>query len=129
MRAHCLLIVDDNSDWSWLIETAFSKRGFECLTAKEPEAALALVRGGAPIDAVVASLDMPSMHAIELAEALSADPGSRNLPVVLLATNERLVPQNRVKGLPISLIPKDGRLDSLLTTVEDLIAAREQLNA
>jgi CheY-like chemotaxis protein len=119
-----VLIVDDNPDWSWLLETALSKKGFDCTVVTESAAALALLREGRKIDAVVANFEMPGMRGIELAERMADDPASRDLPIILLTIHDRFVPRGKIDGLPVRLIPKDGRLEALFAAVEEEIAAK-----
>ncbi len=91
-----ILVVDDNRLVRELVRDTFREAGFEVALAADGAEALASAREARP-DVVVTDVVMPNMDGWALCEALKADTGLREIPVVFLAS-QRDVPE-RLRGL------------------------------
>lgn len=87
MAAHVLLI-EDEPNIAEAIRFLLSRDGLRVSHAAEGAAALALLRQDPP-DLVILDHMLPGMSGLEVLTALRADPGSRDLPVMMLTARGR----------------------------------------
>ena len=118
-----VLVVDDEPDMVENCARILKKAGYQCLTATDPHAALALVEAERP-DLLLTDLKMPGMDGMELLRrARDVDPA---LPVILLtafATIESAV--TAIKDGAFDYLPKNFSLDQLRMAVERGLRQRE----
>ena len=85
-----ILVVDDNEDNVFLLDSIISAQGFKVLTAHGGREALDLAaerRLG--LDLVIADLMMPGVDGMEVTRALKANPRTSHIPVILLTAKQR----------------------------------------
>ncbi|WP_137112457.1 response regulator transcription factor [Rhodobacter sp. SY28-1] len=87
MAAHVLLI-EDEPNIAEAIRFLLSRDGLRVSYAAEGAAALVLLRQDPP-DLVILDHMLPGMSGLEVLTALRADPGSRDLPVMMLTARGR----------------------------------------
>lgn len=87
MAAHVLLI-EDEPNIAEAIRFLLSRDGLRVSHAAEGAAALVLMRQDPP-DLVILDHMLPGMSGLEVLTALRADPGSRDLPVMMLTARGR----------------------------------------
>ena len=118
-----VLLVDDDAAVRQVAAVILGELGFEVIEAADAEAAMAVIRGPAPIALLMTDLAMPGIGGVELAHlAKRARP---NLKV--LYTSAYVRAQGGSKALAHGpLIEKPWMLEQLETVVEKLVgSARE----
>lgn len=87
MAAHVLLI-EDEPNIAEAIRFLLSRDGLRVSHAGDGTAALAMLRRDPP-DLVILDHMLPGMSGLEILTAVRADPGSRDLPVMMLTARGR----------------------------------------
>ena len=87
-----VLVVDDSLVNRTVLSRALTAEGHEAFTAENGLRALELLRSvdGPVIDAVLLDLEMPELDGFGTLEQLKADPSLRDLPVIVVSSNEDL---------------------------------------
>lgn len=83
-----ILLVEDDRFLRRACETGLRQKGFTVVAAADGVEALALARAERP-DLVLLDLLMPKMPGIDVLRALKADPGTRDIPVLILSNSSR----------------------------------------
>ncbi|MDO9109090.1 MAG: response regulator [Desulfatirhabdiaceae bacterium] len=78
-----ILIVDDEPDFSMIVQTYLEKEGFATELAYNGLEGFEKIKANPP-DAIVLDVMMPEMDGYELCAALKKDPAYANIPIVLL---------------------------------------------
>ena len=78
-----VLVIDDDPVILQLLRVNFEMEGFAVITAADGEEGVARARADKP-DIVVSDVMMPRMSGIELVAKLRADPGTEDIPILLL---------------------------------------------
>ena len=82
-RTHSVLIVDDHEDTRQISLLVLQSQGFNASAAASGDAAFARACEERP-DVIITDLAMPDGDGWELIEKLSADPRTKEIPVVML---------------------------------------------
>lgn len=93
-----ILVVDDEPDIVELVTYNLKKEGFEVTSATDGEEALIKIRKG-KFNLIVLDLMLPGMQGMELCRVLRNDPGTENLPIIMLTAKGEEV--DRILGLEI----------------------------
>ena len=117
-----ILVVDDQDDVRAVALAQLAALGYRTLEAATAEAAIAIVRGGAEIDLLLADYAMPGLNGAELLRASRLlRPG---LPAVLITGYAE--PRDLVEGLEeVSLVRKPYRIHELAARVESMLRQRQ----
>ena len=91
-----ILIVDDESQNVEVLRRLMTRLGYDVLTALDGESALRSVVRDGP-DLVLLDVNMPGIDGVEVCRRLKADPATRLIPVVLIAT--LTASEDRVRGI------------------------------
>ncbi|MBW1784780.1 MAG: response regulator transcription factor [Deltaproteobacteria bacterium] len=83
MSGKQILVVDDEEDILELVSYNLSNQGYQVVCADTGEAALEITQTN-PSDLVVLDLMLPGMDGLEVAKSLKNNPGTRNIPIVML---------------------------------------------
>jgi adenylate cyclase len=78
-----ILVVDDNPANLEILETRLARQGYEVITAKDGDAALALARARTP-DLLLLDVMMPGKDGIQVCRELKADAGLPFMPIILV---------------------------------------------
>ena len=78
-----VLVADDDPDILDLVEFRLEQPGYEVVTAKDGEEALALVRDRDPAVCVL-DVMMPKLNGFEVVQAIREDAATRDIPVLFL---------------------------------------------
>jgi len=78
-----ILAVDDEEDILELLKFNLSREGYQVHCAESGERALRLVRSESP-DLIVLDLMLPGIDGLEVTRYLKNDPGTKNIPIVVL---------------------------------------------
>jgi DNA-binding NtrC family response regulator len=117
----CVLIVDDDEAVRETLAELLEDSGFSCVTAKDADAALVILRQRGRIDALVTDLTMPGHDGISLIrQAREIDHG---LPAILLTGYaEQAASIATIAGGKFHVLSKPVQSDRLIQEVELLIA-------
>jgi two-component system, OmpR family, phosphate regulon response regulator PhoB len=91
-----ILVVDDEADVTELVSYHLKTKGYEVMTANNPNNSLSLARTFLP-DLVILDVMMPDLNGIQICRLLRADPQLKNVPVVFLTAKAEEA--DRVQGL------------------------------
>lgn len=89
LAAKRVLIVDDESSLRTLVRANLEIDGFEVSEAVDGIEAMNMLRESPP-DLVLLDIMMPGKDGIEVLEEVAADPGLRDIPVILLTAKGEL---------------------------------------
>lgn len=95
-RPVSILVVDDSVTTRTLEKSILEAAGFAVAVAADGLEALAALRRER-VDLVVSDVDMPRLDGFELTRRIKADPGTRDLPVVLVTALDS--PEQQEQGL------------------------------
>lgn len=95
-----VLIVDDNSTFSKVLERFLQRFDVEICIANRPQDALSLLKSGsnANPDLVICDLHMPGMSGSEFVQALRSDAKARSIPVIVLTSDSDIETELRLLG-------------------------------
>jgi len=87
-----ILVVDDSHANRLVLSKALAREGHDAVTAENGLLALELLRsnGGPAVDAVLLDLHMPELDGYETLTQLKADERFRDLPVIVISSNDDL---------------------------------------
>lgn len=98
--ARTILVADDSITTRTLEKSILEAQGYRVVLAVDGVDALNTLRsGGVVIDAVVADIEMPRMDGFSLLQAIKADAGLAELPVILMTSRDD--PQDVRRGLDL----------------------------
>jgi threonine synthase len=121
-RVRSIAIVDDTPDAVRLIRRILQARGdYQIYEAHDGRAGLELIRTRRP-DLAILDLMMPEVDGFAVLDALRADEGTRDIPVIVI-TAKALTPQerDRLTGQIESVLHKGTFMDDELT--DDVLKA------
>jgi len=117
-----VLVVDDEPDMVENCARILRRAGHRCLTATDPQRALALIESERP-DVLLTDLKMQGMDGMELLRrARSADPALPVIVVTAFATIESAV--GAIKEGAFDYLPKNFSVDQLTVVVERALRQR-----
>jgi two-component system chemotaxis sensor kinase CheA len=99
-KPHTLLFVDDSAFFRNMLTPVLKAAGYDVTAVAGAEDALACLRDGRAIDALVTDIEMPGMNGYELATAVRSDPRTAGLPIIALSssTSPEAVERGRAAG-------------------------------
>lgn len=80
-----ILLADDEPDVLQLVRLRLEHEGFEVVTARDGEEALAAARAG--IDLALVDYNMPKLNGLQVFIQLRAEPATARLPVILFTAS------------------------------------------
>jgi CheY-like chemotaxis protein len=80
-------IVDDEENIREIYSTAFSKSGYDVVTAADGEEGLKVIREQSP-DIALIDITMPKMDGMELLRELKKDPDLQQIPIIIMSNND-----------------------------------------
>lgn len=87
-----LLIVDDSSTVLSVLGRMLKQAGVEITTAASGEDAMTSIQAQRP-DAILLDIVMPGMDGFSVLRTLRRDPGTRDIPVIMMSGNEQATEQ------------------------------------
>lgn len=99
-----ILLVEDDRFLRRACEVSLRQRGFTVDTAVDGEEALRAIHGehGEAPDLILLDLLMPKVTGLEVLRTLRADPGTRDLPVLVLSNSSREQDVEEIKRLGVA---------------------------
>ena len=95
-KMHRVLVVDDESDVTELLQYRLEQEGYRVATLNDPLGFVAKVREFEP-DLMLLDVMMPELSGIQLCRIVRADPSMKNIPVIFLSARGEV--EDRIKGL------------------------------
>ena len=95
-KVYRILIVDDESDVTELLEYKLEQEGYRVATLNDPLACIAKVREFEP-DLMLLDIMMPELSGIQLCRIIRADPSIKDIPIIFLSARGEV--EDRIKGL------------------------------
>ena len=95
-KVHRILVVDDESDVTELLEYKLEQEGYRVATLNDPLACIAKVREFEP-ELVLLDVMMPELSGIQLGRIIRADPITKEIPIIFLSARGEV--EDRIKGL------------------------------
>ncbi len=119
-----ILIVDDEPHILELEQALFESEGFEVLTAKDGESALALLKIENP-DLAILDMMMPGMSGRELCEKIRANPKTKDLKVIFVTVARfSEIGKNLLKEMNVSdYITKPFENEDVIKRVKKILDA------
>lgn len=114
-----ILIIDDEPTIIDVVAEVLTDEGYETLTARGGQAALAMIAARRP-DLMVLDLFMPEMSGLDLLARIQADETLSSIPVVLM-TAGALGNLTVSHAGPTQMIRKPFDMDDLISTVRTLV--------
>ena len=93
---HRVLVVDDESDVTELLQYRLEQEGYRVATLNDPLGFVVKVREFEP-DLMLLDIMMPELSGIQLCRIVRADPSMKNIPVIFLSARGEV--EDRIKGL------------------------------
>lgn len=119
-----ILLVEDEPNVIELMTIFLSRRGFEIVNVVEGTQVLDEVRRTHP-DLIILDIMIPKLNGFEVCSRLKADPGLRNIPVLILSA---LVQKNEIEmGIRMGAdmyMTKPFQNSELLANIEKLLAGK-----
>lgn len=101
MANETILIVEDDSAISRLLDVYLSNKGYTVLTAERGQEALDICRSTPP-DLILLDVRLPDISGYDVGMALRATPDTQNIPIVVLTAfterNDRMIAHNTVRA-------------------------------
>jgi len=105
-----VLIIDDSPTELHLFQHMLEKSGFKTLVADCGEDGIRQAKAAAP-DCILMDVVMPGMNGFQATRKLTQDPGTANIPVILITTKD--TDTDKIWGL------RQGAVDYLVKPVDD----------
>lgn len=121
---HTVLVVDDSITTRTLEKSILEAQGYRVLVSVDGVDALNTLRAqAAPVDVIIADVEMPRMDGFQLLQALKADAHLASVPVILMTS--RADPEDVRRGLDLGadayLVKQDFDQRELLSTIGQLL--------
>ncbi|MHC4948305.1 MAG: response regulator [Planctomycetota bacterium] len=121
MHDKTILVVDDEPHIRYMLEFKLGGAGYRVVTASSGPAALERARAETP-DLVITDFQMPGGGGLELSKALKREPGTADVPVVMLTGRSHKIPKAELAATNIcQLIAKPFSPRELTATVDELL--------
>ena len=114
-----MLVVDDEVGVRRLIETVLDRAGFIVEAAVTGPQALEKLHKE-QFDLVILDLGLPWLHGVEVLAAMREDPGTAQVPVVVI-TGAHVADAQFERDHPVALLRKPFELDALVATVKEML--------
>jgi len=120
--AHKILVVDDSPTERFFLADLLARKGYRVITAENGDEAVAKIKSERP-SLVLMDVVMPGQSGYQVTRALSRDPDTQRIPVVLCTSKSNET--DRIWGLrqgARDYLIKPIRPDELLTKIAGLVA-------
>ena len=114
-----VLVVEDEFGITELLDAVLTEEGHRVLTAMNGKQGLEMLAAERP-DLIFTDYMMPVMDGAAMLGAIAADPGLRDIPVVVMSSMPEMTIAERCSGY-VTFIRKPFRLFQLLDVVERVL--------
>ncbi len=115
MSASKVLIVDDDPDFSQLLEFDLRKKGYEVITACNGEEGLERAKSENP-GLIILDIKMPKMDGYTFVRRLKKEELTKETPLIVLTSYEPMKDMFQLEGV-IDYFVKAANMENLLNTV------------
>ena len=125
---HRILVVDDESDVTELLEYKLEQEGYRVATLNDPLACIAKVREFEP-DLMLLDIMMPELSGIQLCRIIRADSSMKDIPIIFLSARGEV--EDRIKGLEAGAedyISKPFNTNELLLRTSKMLRRSDSLS-
>ena len=81
-----VLIVDDNSDILWVVETILKRYGFDVMTTLKGEEVMAKTKKYSP-QLILLDVFLSGIDGIEVCNTLKSTPETKNIPIIMFSAH------------------------------------------
>lgn len=121
MRARKILVADDDAHMTYMLSFKLQQIGVEVMIAGDGEEAYNLACQHLP-DLVLTDYQMPGLSGMEMAIRLRGNPGTREIPVVMITARGHRVEKEELARTNIKhLIAKPFSSQDLLSKVSEIL--------
>ena len=82
-----VLVVEDNEMNMQLVEFLLEEGGYQIVKAASGEEAMAVARGGAPVDLILMDIHLPGVDGLSVVQELKRDERTRKVPILALTAH------------------------------------------
>ncbi len=118
---HRVLVVDDESDVTELLQYRLEQEGYRVATLNDPLGFVVKVREFEP-DLMLLDIMMPELSGIQLCRIVRADPSMKDIPVIFLSARGEV--EDRIKGLEAGAedyISKPFNINELILRISKML--------
>lgn len=114
-----ILFIDDEAALQEAFGSFLSKAGYKVISALDGEIGLRLAKKDKP-DLILLDLILPKFHGFEVLDILKKDPGTKNIPVIVLTNVEKIEDINKAVelGAQAYLVKTQYRIEEVLEKIK-----------
>jgi len=116
MAGEKILLVDDDEDFSRLLEFDLRKKSYQVARAGNGEEGLEKVKSENPA-LIILDIKMPKMDGYTFVRRLKKEPENKDIPVIILTSYEPMKDMFRLEGVNDYFV-KSANMEPLLSVVE-----------
>ena len=116
MAGEKILLVDDDQDFSQLLEFDLRKKSYQVARAGNGEEGLEKVKTENPA-LIILDIKMPKMDGYTFVRRLKKDPENKDIPLIVLTSYEPMKDMFRLEGVSDYFV-KSANMEGLLKVVE-----------
>jgi CheY-like chemotaxis protein len=121
-----VLLVEDNELNRDMLSRRLVRRGFEVVTAVDGEAAIQQTKEIKP-DLILMDMGLPGLNGWDATRRIKANPDTHAIPVIALTAHALKADREQALAAGCDAFEtKPVELEQLLTTIRNLLTAREQ---
>jgi len=99
-RVAQIMVVDDDPDTVWILVRYLRREGFAAIEARSGAECLRLAKDY-PVDVILLDLMMPGMDGFAVCRALKENPGTAEIPIILLTARDDV--DARAEGIQLGV--------------------------
>ena len=116
MAGEKILLVDDDQDFSQLLEFDLRKKSYQVARTVNGEEGLEKVKSEKPV-LIILDIKMPKMDGYTFVRRLKKEPESKDIPMIVLTSYEPMKDMFRLEGVNDYFV-KSANMEGLLKVVE-----------
>ena len=116
MAGNKILIVDDDQDFSQLLEFDLKKHGYVVALAVNGEEGLEKIKTEKP-EIIIIDIKMPKMDGYTFVRRIKKDAETKNIPLIVLTSYEPMKDMFQLEGVSDYFV-KSANMEGLLKTIE-----------
>ena len=116
-----VLLADAEAESFFVLRTVFEHVGYRVVSAKDNEECVSLSTTSAP-DVIILDTSMLALGAADVVQRVRANPATRHVPVVALASNGSTAVEERHRGVFDCVVARPTLPSIVLDAVDDVLA-------